>query len=70
MLEIIASVCLMAEPGKCKDVHLTFAAEAEAVTQSQCFMFGQIELAKWREGHPDWRIARWSCRAAREIANI
>lgn len=70
MLEIIASVCLMAEPGKCKDVHLTFAAESEAVTQQQCFMFGQIELAKWTEGHPDWRVARWSCRAAREIANI
>ncbi len=70
MLEIIASVCLMVEPGKCKDVHLTFVTEAEAVTQQQCFFFGQIELAKWSAGHPNWRVARWACRQAREIANI
>lgn len=70
MLEILASVCLTADPGKCKDVHLTFIAESQNVTQQQCFQFGQIELAKWTAGHPDWRIAKWSCRPAREVANI
>lgn len=41
---------------------------AEAVTPQQCMMYGQSEIAKWVEGHPKWKIAKWRCGRAREIA--
>lgn len=69
MLEIVASVCLAAQPAQCKDIHLSFAEE-QNVTQQQCFYFGQIELAKWSVGHPNWMIQRWKCGKARAVANI
>ena len=49
MLEIIASVCALAAPGTCKDVHLTF--ESESATAVECFFYGQTELAKWAGEH-------------------
>lgn len=68
MIEIVASVCMIANPGACKDVHLSFAEES--VTPQQCFYFGQIELAKWSEGHPNWTIQRWKCGQTRDVANL
>lgn len=67
MLEIVASVCLMAQPQSCKEIHLTFAEEQQ-VTQAQCFYYGQIELAKWSGSHPDWTIQRWKCGQTGQIA--
>ena len=37
MIEILVSVCFITDPAKCKEVHLTYAAEA--VTPHQCMMF-------------------------------
>ena len=59
MLELVLSVCQIADPARCKDVHLNFAEEN--VTAMQCMMSGQIEIAKWIEFHPDWQVAKWSC---------
>lgn len=33
-------------------------------------MFGQVELAKWSESHPKWRIEKWKCQKAGEVAKI
>ncbi len=68
MIEIAAAVCLIASPGRCKEVSLVF--EAEAITTFSCMMYGQGELAKWAEDHPNWRINRWSCRPAGRVAKI
>jgi len=68
MIELLATVCLIATPGQCKDVHLTYAADS--ITPHQCMMFGQAELAKWSVGNPKWRIDRWKCQRAGEIAKI
>lgn len=68
MIELLATVCLMASPAQCKEVRLTYTAEG--ITPHQCMMFGQVELAKWSEGHPKWRIARWKCQRAGEVAKI
>lgn len=59
MIELVMSICLIAEPSRCKDVRLSFAEEN--VTPHACLMNGQIEIAKWMEGHPDWQVAKWSC---------
>lgn len=61
MIEIAMVVCLLADPAKCKDVHLSFASEGAAVTPQQCMLNGQTEMAKWLEGNPNWTIQRWRC---------
>lgn len=68
MLELIVSVCFIAEPAKCREVTLTMT-EGE-VTPFQCMMYGQIEIAKWLEAHPKYQLSRWSCGRAGQIAKI
>jgi hypothetical protein len=59
MIEVVAMVCFIQEPDRCKDIRLSFAAES--VTPQQCMMYGQMELAKWTAGHPNWQIRKFSC---------
>ncbi|MDX2258341.1 MAG: hypothetical protein NW205_05425 [Hyphomicrobiaceae bacterium] len=66
MIEIVISACMIEDPAKCQDVNLTFMAET--VTPHQCMMYGQFEIAKWVEGHPKWRVAKWRCGKARIYA--
>lgn len=68
MIEIAAAVCLVADPQKCKDISLTY--EPQAISTFGCLMYGQSELAKWTEEHPEWRIARWSCGEAGRVAKL
>ncbi len=68
MIEIVVAVCMIDEPERCKDVRLTYMAES--VTAHQCMMLGQAEIAKWTEGHPNWRVTRWTCGTARQLAKI
>lgn len=68
MIEIAFSVCALLPPFNCMDKKLTF--EAEQVSIQQCFMFGQFELAKWVGEHPGWRIDRWRCGVAGQVAKI
>lgn len=68
MIEIVMSVCLIDAPDRCKDVRLSYMAES--VTPFECMMYGQTEMAKWTEGNPNWKIAKWKCGAARQIAKI
>lgn len=68
MIEIVMLVCMLADPAKCKDVHLSYVAESTNVTPQQCMMNGQVEMAKWAEGNPNWAIQRWRCGAPRAMA--
>ncbi len=68
MIEIVLSVCSIVQGATCKDVRLTYMAEA--VTPFECMMYGQAEIAKWSEGHPNWRVAKWTCGQARQVAKI
>lgn len=61
MIEIVLSVCMLADPAKCKDVHLSYMAESQQVTPHQCMLYGQSEIAKWAEGNPNWKLQKWSC---------
>ena len=66
MIEIVISVCLIQNPADCKDVNLNFMAER--VTMRQCMLFGQSEIAKWVNVHPKWRVQRWRCGVAKQVA--
>lgn len=68
MIELVLSVCFVADPARCKDVRLTYMAEA--ATPQQCMFYGQSEMAKWAEGNPNWRIEKWKCGEARQMAKI
>lgn len=68
MIEIAAAVCLISTPVRCKEISLVF--EDAAINSFSCMMYGQGELAKWTEEHAGWRIAKWSCRPAGQIAHL
>lgn len=53
MIELVLSICLIAEPTRCRDVRLSFAEPS--VTPQSCLMNGQIEIAKWIDSHPTGR---------------
>lgn len=68
MIELVLSVCFVADVHRCKDVHLTYVAET--VSMHECMMYGQNEIAKWSEGNPNWRVQKWSCGSPRQVAKI
>jgi hypothetical protein len=68
MIEIAAAVCMISAPERCRDISLTF--EAESVNPGMCMMQGQTQLAEWTQSHPNWRIVRFSCRAAGSVAKL
>ena len=43
----------------CKDVELNF--EGQRVSIFECTMYGQVEMAKWCEEHPNWVVTRYKC---------
>jgi hypothetical protein len=61
MIVIVLSVCLVAIPHICRD-------QVIPTTQASpmgCMMKAPPRMALWAEEHPEWRIVRWQCRAAR-----
>jgi hypothetical protein len=68
MIEVVAAVCLLDTPSRCKDVTLNF--EGDGVTPQQCMMMGQIEMAKWIGEHPQWVIRKWRCGIAGQVAKL
>ena len=65
MIELVALVCLIAEPAACRDQAVAAAAVA---TPFQCLMGAQVELAKWAVEHPEWRVKGWKCQRAGRMA--
>jgi hypothetical protein len=44
---------------QCKDVPLVYSDLS--LMQWQIGIAAQIEIAKWHEGHPNWRVAKYRC---------
>lgn len=68
MIELVVSVCLIAEPARCKDVNLVF--DADSVTTMQCMMGAGPEIARWIGEHPKWQLKRWACQPAGRFAKL
>jgi hypothetical protein len=66
MIEIVLAVCMIQQPARCKDVHLTYMAEN--VTPIQCLRYGQPEIAKWLETNQKWGVMSWKCGPVRTSA--
>jgi hypothetical protein len=68
MIELVVTVCLAADPSRCREISLVYAAEN--LTPHQCMMASPLEIAKWSEGHPNWVAKRWTCRPSGRLAKI
>jgi hypothetical protein len=68
MIEIAAAVCMISAPERCHEIQLTF--DVENVSPANCMMFGQTQLAQWAAEHPNWRISKFMCRPAGQVAKL
>ncbi|RWF59277.1 MAG: hypothetical protein EOS50_01050 [Mesorhizobium sp.] len=58
MVDLILTVCLITNPGNCRDEHLYFESRGSLF---QCMMLAPSESAKWSQEHPTLKIKRWKC---------
>jgi len=56
-IEVILTVCAIANPVNCEDKRLQFAWDG---SPRQCAMM-QMPIAAWIGDHPEWIVRRWSC---------
>jgi hypothetical protein len=66
MLGLFLSVCLISDPGKCKEEKINMAEET---TFNQC-MGDQVDIAKWIGDHPNFTIQKWTCKPVGQEANL
>lgn len=57
MLILTLTVCLVAEPTKCKYVDLPQVIREMPLPFEQ-MRFGQLAAMKWVEEHPGWRVTK------------
>lgn len=62
MLILALSVCLAQDPATCKDVHLPFFNTA--IPAKECVRYGEPEIDRWLNRHPDWRVKTRTCIAS------
>ena len=58
MLTLVFTICLFDDPKSCEQREMIVH---EPISAMACLMSAPSELARWRETHPNWRIARWKC---------
>jgi len=58
LVELIITVCAVAQPAHCEEAHLQLAGTGSAV---QCAMAAPPYIARWIDDHPKWRAVRWRC---------
>jgi hypothetical protein len=58
LIEIILTVCAIANPANCEEKSLQFAWDGSL---QQCMMAAQPYIAQWIGQHPAWRATKWSC---------
>lgn len=56
---ILLSICLLAEPTRCREDKIDLSFEARGPTV--CLRNSQSALAKWQAEHPEWHVNRWRC---------
>jgi hypothetical protein len=57
-VEIVMTVCALAQPARCEEQHLQFNWQGSLY---QCAMGAPPYIARWAGEHPKWQIERWRC---------
>nr|WP_274628869.1 hypothetical protein [Mesorhizobium shangrilense] len=58
MIDLVLTVCLIANPAECHEEHLYFESHGSLV---QCTFLAPPQIARWALKHPKFQIARWKC---------
>jgi hypothetical protein len=58
MIEIILTVCAIANPINCEQKYLQFVWDGSL---NQCMMAAQPYIAQWIGDHPQWIARKWTC---------
>ncbi len=58
LIEIILTVCAIANPNNCEERALQFAWDGSI---NQCMMAAQPYIAQWIGQHPAWVARKWTC---------
>lgn len=64
MIEIVLTVCVLANPYKCREVTREFES-AQVVTPHACQQNAVLESVRFLEANPNYTVARFGCRRAR-----
>ncbi len=59
LIELILSICLMADPGVCRTERLSYGDGLDSA--QACVFQAPPRIAQWASRHPQWRIVRWRC---------
>jgi hypothetical protein len=58
MIELVLTVCVLANPNECRDQRLLFESDKSLM---QCMMSAPPFIAQWGDKHPEWFVQRWKC---------
>ncbi len=58
MIELVLTVCAVAQPNTCVDQHLLFDSDN---TPRQCMISAPPFIAQWSDQHREWFVQRWKC---------
>lgn len=63
MYELVITACLIAAPAQCTTFELTLTRYDNL---DQCARRSTVDLVRWADRKPQWRISRWTCLALGE----
>lgn len=58
MVNLVLTVCLTVNPGKCRDEKLAFESRGNLLS---CMFLAQSEIVKWSREHPALTVKKWKC---------
>jgi hypothetical protein len=58
-IELILTVCTLAQPAACDERRLLFSSESGSVRG--CMIQAQPFIAQWVGDHPNVTVSRWRC---------
>ncbi len=67
MLELVLTVCAVAQPATCRDERVLFDSDT---TPLQCTMRAPTFIAQWGSEHPKWFVQRWTCQYPKKEKDI
>jgi hypothetical protein len=58
LVELILTVCTLAQPATCKEEHLQFLDQGSLM---QCLFQAPPFIAQWVDKHQGHRVVKWRC---------
>jgi hypothetical protein len=58
LIELILTVCSMAQPAACEERNLAFIDQGSLM---QCMLQAPPTIAQWADAHPNRQVVKWRC---------